>query len=127
MLERLNQLVWSDAMVVAMLAAGLCFCIRLRFVQLLHPLKIAKCTVFSLFGRQSRTRETGSLSQLQVLSTTLAATMGTGNIVGVATALTIGGAGAVFWMWVSAVLGMGLVYAENVLGSRYRFRDAKGN
>ena len=66
------------------------------------------------------------MTQFQTCSTALAAAMGTGNIIGVAAALQIGGAGAVFWMWVSALLGMLLTYGENVLAMQYCRLDARG-
>ena len=71
-------------------------------------------------------RDPGAISQFQALATALAGTIGTGNIVGVATAITAGGPGAIFWMWISALVGMMTKYAENVLGNRYRYRDAQG-
>jgi AGCS family alanine or glycine:cation symporter len=67
------------------------------------------------------------ISQFKVFSNTLATTMGTGNIVGVASALAIGGPGSIFWMWVSAIIGMFIVYAENVLGSKFRYKDESGD
>ena len=95
-----------------------------------------RSTVGSLFKSQDNdpckktqknpphSRET--ISQFQSVCTALAATVGTGNIAGVATALTAGGPGALFWMWVSAFIGMITAYAETSLGIRYRCRDAAG-
>jgi AGCS family alanine or glycine:cation symporter len=76
------------------------------------------------FGAKSA--RLGGVTPLQSLCTSLSATIGTGNIVGVAIAVTAGGPGAVFWMWVSALLGMGTIYAENVLGVRYRRKFGGG-
>lgn len=73
-----------------------------------------------------KTEKEHSISQFQSFCTALAATLGTGNITGVATALIFGGPGAVFWMWVSAFFGMMTNYAENYLGIRYRYKDQKG-
>lgn len=125
MTEKLNALVWSDAMLLLLLGSGLYFTLRIRGFQVRGWRTILRRTVLSL--RRTGNGDRHSLTQLQTLSTTLAATMGTGNIVGVATALTLGGAGAVFWMWISALLGMALVYAENVLGMRYRYRNRDGS
>ena len=72
--------------------------------------------------RVRRTEEEHSISQFQSFCTALAATLGTGNITGVAAALIAGGPGAIFWMWVSAFLGMMTIYAENLLGIRYRYK-----
>ena len=71
-------------------------------------------------------KETASVTQFQSFCTALAATLGTGNITGVATALMFGGPGAIFWMWVSAFFGMMTTYAENFLGIKYRYKDEKG-
>jgi AGCS family alanine or glycine:cation symporter len=67
------------------------------------------------------------ISQFKVFSNSLATTMGTGNIVGVASALAIGGPGSIFWMWISAIIGMFIVYAENVYGSKFRYKDDSGD
>ena len=87
-----------------------------------------KKTIFSVFSDKHtvRSNDKNSISQFQALATTLAATIGTGNIVGVATAIGTGGAGAVFWMWVSAFFGMMTSFAENVLGIYYRRKNEKG-
>lgn len=74
-----------------------------------------------------RTDDKHSISQFQSLCTALAATIGVGNISGVAIALALGGPGAIFWMWLSAFLGMMTNYAENTLGIKYRYRNEKGN
>ena len=81
-----------------------------------------KKTFFSLFKDKTalKSRDCDSISQFQAVSAALAAAMGTGNIAGVATAITLGGPGAIFWMWVSAIAGMALVYGENYLGTVYR-------
>lgn len=85
-----------------------------------------KATVGSLFRRDSNAGHSG-ISQFQSACTALAATIGTGNIAGVATALLAGGPGAVFWMWISAFLGMATAYGETELGMKYRRRDRNGN
>lgn len=78
-------------------------------------------------SRSGTERKGKGISQFQSVCTALAATVGTGNIAGVATALTAGGPGALFWMWVSALIGMITAYAETMLGIRYRYRDSEGH
>lgn len=121
MIERISALLWSDVTLALLLGTGLYFTIRSRLCQV----RLFGRGMKAMFGRQGKS--SGGLSQFQTMSATLAATMGTGNLVGVATALTIGGAGAIFWMWLSAFLGMAVVYAENVLGTRYRTKTADGS
>lgn len=118
--EWLNALIWSDLTLILLLGTGLYFTLKLRFCQIR---KLGYGFSLLFFGGK---RNRDGLSQFQTAATTLAATMGTGNLVGVATAIAIGGAGAVFWMWMSAFLGMALVYTENVLGAKYRIRDEDG-
>ncbi len=114
MLEQLNTWVWGSGLLVLLLGTGLFLSIRTHFFQIFGIRTIFRQT----FGRLFR-REDGA-EQWKTCSAALAAAMGTGNIVGVAAAISAGGAGAVFWMWVSAFLGMMLTYAENVLAVRYR-------
>ena len=88
-----------------------------------------RLTIGSLFVRKGGTgaaRDKNSISPFQALATALAATTGTGNIVGVATAIVSGGPGAVFWMWISAFFGMMTKYAEIALSMKYRYRNAAG-
>lgn len=122
MLETINKIVWGDLLLFLLLGTGLLLSIKFRFFQIFKIRHIFKNTILTLFNKKSEstTSDKEIISQFQTFATALAATMGTGNIVGVATALTIGGAGAIFWMWISAILGMALVYAENYLGTIYR-------
>lgn len=120
MLEIVNNLVWSNFLLILLLGTGFIISLRLKFFQITKFPYILKNTFFSIFtDKSTRKAKSGGVSQLQSMSTALSATMGTGNIVGVASAITIGGAGAIFWMWISALLGMALVYGENYLGSIY--------
>ena len=127
MFEFINKMVWSDLLLFMLLGIGALISLRLKFFQILKFPYILKNTFLALF-RDKNTRKSDSegISQLQTVSSALAATMGTGNIVGVASALVIGGAGAIFWMWVSALLGMALVYAENYLGTIYKRKTRSG-
>ena len=114
-INKINSFLWGVPLLVLLLGGGIYLSIKLGFPQI-HILKIMKKTVFMLFKKESS--ESDSLSQFQTFSTALAATVGTGSVVGVGECIKIGGAGSVFWMWVSAFFGMGLAYCENYLGVR---------
>ena len=123
MIHTLHQIVWGPWLLAAFLAAGVGLSVRFRLFQILHLKEWLSRTAGSLF---SGAGGGGHISQFATVCTALAATVGTGNIVGVATAITAGGPGALFWMWVSAFLGMMTAYAEVWLGIRYRFRRGDG-
>lgn len=125
MLDKVHGIVWGPGMLLLFLAVGLLYSIRLSFFPLLGIPKWWKATVGSIFKKDKGRR--AEISQFQSACTALAATIGTGNIAGVATALLAGGPGAVFWMWVSAFLGMATAYGETELGIRYRRRDRNGS
>lgn len=110
-----DKIVWGLPMLGLMLFTGVFFTVRTGFFQLRRFPHILRSTVFS----RDKNAENG-LSPFAAMCQALAATLGTGNIAGVSTALSIGGAGAVFWMWVSAFFGMMTGFAENVLGLCYR-------
>lgn len=118
-----NGFVWGPWMLVLLVGTGLFLTIRLGLLQfktLPYALKLA----FSP-AAQDRKSE-GDISHFQALMTALAATVGTGNIVGVASAVVLGGPGAVFWMWVTALVGMATKYSEAVLAVKYRVTDENG-
>jgi AGCS family alanine or glycine:cation symporter len=119
MLERLNQAVWGSGLLVLLLGTGLYVSIRTGFFQLFGVRQILRHTIGQL-----RSKSPDRNAQWKTCTAALAAAMGTGNIVGVATALAVGGAGAIFWMWVSAFFGMMLTYAENVLAVQYRTENS---
>lgn len=123
--DTLNRLVWGPGMLVLLVGVGIYYTVRTRFFQLTHFFAMLQKTLGALFTRKKRA-EPGSLSPVQAMTTALAATMGTGNLVGVATALAAGGPGAIFWMWVSAFFGMMTKYAEVVLAVHFREKNAKG-
>ena len=110
-------------MMAALLGTGLYSSIRLGFFQLRHPGLWLRRTIGS---GSARAGGPGTISQFQSMTTALAATVGTGNIAGVATAIALGGPGAEFWMWIAALLGMMTGFAENVLGICYRVREPDG-
>ena len=114
----LHNFVGGPVMIVAILSTGLYFSVRTNFIQVRHFGSVLQETVYSLIKPVKK--GTGDISPFQALTTALAATIGTGNIAGVATAITLGGPGAIFWMWVSAFFGMVTKYAEVVLAVHYR-------
>lgn len=120
----LHPLLWGWPVLAAILLAGANFTFRSGFFQFTHCKLWFKNTFGKLFSQNSRGRD--GISPFQAVSTALAGSIGTGNIVGVATALTLGGAGAIFWMWVSALLGMMTIFSENVLGMKYRIKNSDG-
>lgn len=117
-LTNLNQLLWGGGLVGLLLGLGI-ICLVFPDFCCLNSFRL-------LFRKKQKKDTSGQLSAFQSCMTSLAAAMGTGNIVGVATALTLGGAGAIFWMWIAALCGMGLIYAENVLSCRYRTKHESG-
>lgn len=120
---QINSFVWGPWMLALLVGTGILLTIRLKFLQffsLPYALKLA-------FGpRNQDSRSKGDISHFQALMTALAATIGTGNIVGVSTAVVAGGPGAVFWMWITAIFGMATKYGEAVLAVKYRIVDEKG-
>ena len=116
----------SIAMMVLLIACGIFLSCRLRFFQFRRFGYVMKNTVGSLFNKNMHAKNDGSVSPFQAVTTALAGTIGTGSIAGVATALVLGGPGAVFWMWISALLGMITKYSEIVLALKYREKNEKG-
>ncbi|MDE5859679.1 MAG: sodium:alanine symporter family protein [Oscillospiraceae bacterium] len=123
-----NGFVWGIPMLVLIIATGIYMTIRTGFFQITKIKHWANETFLAIFKKKSvtKTKEKKAISQFQALSTALAATIGTGNIAGVATAIAVGGPGAVFWMWLSAFFGMMTNYSENVLGIFFRKKNDKG-
>jgi AGCS family alanine or glycine:cation symporter len=114
MLEKIDLLLWGYGTIALIILTGVFFSVKIGFLQFRLPYILRN----TLFAKKSGS--SGEISRFQALSTALAASMGTGNIVGVAAAIGIGGPGAVFWMWFSAFFGMGTAYAENYLGVLYK-------
>ena len=128
MVHALQEFVWGPGMLVFFLATGIRFTVQSGFFQFTKiPLWMGNTIGALRKNRRIRkTPDEHSISQFQSFCTALAATLGTGNITGVATALIFGGPGSIFWLWVSAFLGMMTGYAENYLGIKYRYRNAEG-
>ena len=122
-LERINALVWGIPALLGILGIGIYLSVRTGFAQLRLFPKALRSFWATLRGKQ----QTGEgVSPFQALCTALAATVGTGNLAGVAGAIAIGGPGAIFWMWVSAILGMMTKFAEATLSVRFRRRNSAG-
>jgi alanine or glycine:cation symporter, AGCS family len=121
-LEGLSGVVWGPVLIVLLFATGVFLTILLRGLQFKQ---LGPALHLAFVKRQERTSE-GDVSHYRALTTALAATVGTGNIAGVATAIALGGPGALFWMWLTALFGMATKYAEAVLGVKYRETDAEG-
>ena len=124
--ERLRGLIWGAPMLILLLGTGLYFTAVTGVFQVRYCALWLRKTLFSCFTGAAR-RTSGGVSPFAAMCTALAATVGTGNIAGVATAMTLGGPGAVLWLWVSAFVGMMTAFAENTLGMLYRERGADGS
>lgn len=125
----LNDFIWGVPGLVLLIGTGILMTCCTKFFQVTHIGHWFRETIGSLFKKNSSsTKKTDrqSISQFQALCTALAATVGTGNIAGVAAAIVVGGPGAVFWMWVAAFFGMMTNYSENVLGIYFRRRNSSG-
>ena len=124
----INTFVWTTLGLVLLIATGLLTTILTKFFQVSHFKLWWKNTIGNLFHKDviSHSKDKGSISPFQALCTALAATIGVGNIAGVAAAICIGGPGAVFWMWVAAFFGMMTNYSENVLGIYFRRKNTDG-
>ena len=124
----INSAVWGWPALILLGFVGVLMTVLTKVFQVGHIGHWFKRTIGAIFGDRKVTKHTKdkSISQFQSLCTALAATVGTGNIVGVASAIATGGAGAVFWMWVIAFFGMMTNYSENVLGILFRRKNSKG-
>ncbi len=117
-ISNINNLLWGNFTVLFVLGGAVFLTVRMGFIQVRHPVRLLRSTLFS--SKKENPDSGKGISNLQALSTALGASMGTGNIIGVATAISIGGYGAVFWMIVSAFFVMVLAFTENVLGVHYK-------
>ncbi|MGN0165961.1 MAG: alanine/glycine:cation symporter family protein [Lachnospiraceae bacterium] len=127
--DAINGFVWVKIGLILLLGTGILMTVLTKFFQISHIGHWWKNTIGGVFKKDSSaTKKTDrkSISQFQALCTALAATIGTGNIAGVAAAIVIGGPGAVFWMWIAAFFGMMTNFSENVLGIYYRRKNELG-
>lgn len=123
--QTINSFVWGPVMLVMLVGAGLYMSVRTGFMQFGKFGFVLKNTIGTLSGK-GRAKDDTNISPFQAVSTALASTIGVGNVVGVATAITLGGPGAVFWMWVSASFGMMTKYSEILLALKYREKNEWG-
>jgi alanine or glycine:cation symporter, AGCS family len=117
----INDLLWGTILIYLLLGVGIFFTLRLGFIQFRHF-----GHMFSVL-RHSRKSDAAGISSFQALCTSLAARVGTGNLAGVAVALYLGGPGAIFWMWLIALIGMSTAFAESALAQLYKVKDEDGN
>lgn len=124
----INNIVWGVPALILLIGTGILMTVLTKGFQFVHFGHMMKETVGGLFRKKDilKSDDKHSISQFQALCTALSATIGTGNIAGIAYAITMGGTGAVFWMWVAAIFGMMTNYSENVLGIFFRRRNQKG-
>ena len=121
----LNNIVWGVPMLILIVGTGIFLSFKNRFVQFGHFGYAMKNTLGKMF--QKHEAGEGEITPFQAVFTALAATIGTGNIAGVTAAIVLGGPGAIFWLWVTALIGMCTKYAEVVLAIKYRERNDKGD
>lgn len=119
-IQSVNQFLWGGPLLFLLMGTHLYFTMKLHFPQkkIFHAIKLSVT--------HSSNKNGQNLSVFATLSTTLAATLGTGNIIGVSTAVALGGPGAIFWCWITGILGMATAYAECFLSVRFRSRDKEG-
>lgn len=128
-----DNILWGIPMIIAILLTGMILSVRARFLQVRKFGKVFTETIVPTFKKRGkkdkpkRAENEKTISQFEAFSAALAGTVGTGNIIGVASAMLAGGPGAVFWMWVSAFFGLMTSFAENVLGNYFRKKDKDGN
>ncbi|MBQ6824804.1 MAG: alanine:cation symporter family protein [Clostridia bacterium] len=125
--SEINGVVWGMPGLILLIGTGIAMTVITKVFQISHIGHWFKETLGSMFKKNTiaHTKQKGTISAFQALCTALAATVGTGNIAGVASAICVGGAGAVFWMWVAAFFGMMTNYSENVLGMYFRRKNSE--
>lgn len=121
-LEAVDSFIWGPPLLILLVGTGVYFTFRLGLIQFRHLPTALKM----VFSKDKSSDKQGDVSSFAALCTALSATIGTGNIVGVATAIKLGGPGALFWMWLAALFGMATKYAECLLAVKYRKVDDKG-
>ena len=124
LIAKAGAFAWGPPMLILLVGTGLWLTVALRGLQFR---KLGYSLYLALVKRKEDTDEPGDITHFQALMTALSATVGTGNIAGVATAIAAGGPGALFWMWITGLVGMATKYAEAVLAVKYREKDEEGN
>ena len=123
--EKVNRVVWGPPLLILLVGTGIYLTMKLKLLQVFKLPLALKC-VFGKDDEKNDDKAKGDISSFAALCTALSSTIGTGNIVGVATAIQFGGPGALFWMWIAAFFGMATKYAEGVLAIKYRIVDENG-
>ena len=123
--ETIDSFIWGPPLLILLVGTGIYLTIRLKLLQIFR-LPLALKYVFGKSSREVEESEDGDVSSFAALCTALSATIGTGNIVGVATAIKVGGPGALLWMWLAAFFGIATKYAEGLLAVKYRVTDENG-
>lgn len=122
--KSIGDIVWGLPTIIMLVGTGIWLTIRLKGLQFT---KLGYSLYLALIKRKEDDNDEGDISHFQALMTALSATVGTGNIAGVATAIAVGGPGALFWMWITGLVGMVTKYAEALLAVRFRVKDSNGN
>ena len=121
-LDKAGSIIWGPPLLILLVGTGIFLTARLAFIQV----RLLPYSLKQVFSRKHDKKSEGDISQFQALMTAMAATVGVGNIVGVATAVSLGGPGAIFWMWMAGFFGMATKYGEAILAVKYRVKDSDG-
>ncbi|MEK5037175.1 alanine/glycine:cation symporter family protein [Sporosarcina sp. FSL K6-3457] len=121
-LDKIGGVIWGPPLLILLVGTGIFLTARLAFIQV----RLLPYSLKQVFSKNHDKKADGDISQFQALMTAMAATVGVGNIVGVATAVVMGGPGAVFWMWLAGFFGMATKYGEAILAVKYRVKDSQG-
>lgn len=119
-ISAIDSFLWGPPLIILLVGTGIYLTLRLKLLQ------VAKLPLAMKLILSAKNKGDGDISSFKALCLALSATVGTGNIVGVATAVEVGGPGAIFWMWVAAFFGMATKYAEGLLAIKYRSKDEIG-
>ncbi len=124
--DKVNDIVWGPVMLTLLIGTGLFISVRTGFLQFRKFAYMMKNTALGIFSKKQHQKDDSGVTPFQAVATAMAGTIGTGSIAGLSTAIVSGGPGAVFWMWISALLGMVTKYAEIVLSLKYREKNEQG-
>ncbi|MBR5236524.1 MAG: sodium:alanine symporter family protein [Clostridia bacterium] len=125
-IDKINGVIWGPIMLTLLIGTGIFLSAKIGFLQFGKFGYMLKKTILGVFSKEQHEKDTSGVSPFQAVATAMAGTIGTGSIAGLATAIMSGGPGAVFWMWVSALLGMITKYSEIVLSLKFREKNEKG-
>ncbi len=125
-IDKINGVIWGPVMLTLLIGTGVFLSAKMGFLQFGKFGYMLKKTILGVFSKEHHAKDTSGVSPFQAVATAMAGTIGTGSIAGLATAIVSGGPGAVFWMWISALLGMITKYSEIVLSLKYREKNEKG-